>query len=370
MDDRGGALCQACHQLRNYSGSTHANSPATWNTQGLNPWPTTPFTTVADNSCENCHRPHSAPHPVRLLTQPEERNVCLVCHNGNVARTNIQAEFAKSSIHPIVASEGIHDPREDPRTMARHVTCVDCHNSHQMDGSSARPPAVTGRLRGVPGVNLGGQVIVEAAFEYEVCFKCHGLRDPTTSRRAVRQDNTRNVRLELAPGNASFHPVAAAGRNPSASGFEGGFSAGSLIYCTDCHNTDGPRGPAPRPPRLALRADPGAQLPPGRPLPGVARQLRPLLQVPQPDGPPGQPGRALPPRGTRPPKAQASCGVCHDAHGSRRNQHLINFLLRDPSGKTVVRPSANQRRLEYETPRPGGGRDPASCFLRVPRPEP
>ena len=109
LDDRGGSLCASCHQVRNFPGSTHANSPATWNGQGTDPWPTTPFTSVADNACENCHRPHTAPRPVRLLAQPEERTVFLVCHSGNVARANIEAEFAKASAHPIVVSDGIHD---------------------------------------------------------------------------------------------------------------------------------------------------------------------------------------------------------------------------------------------------------------------
>jgi predicted CXXCH cytochrome family protein len=362
LDDRGGALCQACHQLHNFPDSTHANSPATWNRQGTNPWPTTPYTSVTDNACENCHRPHTAPHPVRLLAQPEERNVCLVCHNGNVARTNIEAVFAKTSVHPIVASEGIHDPTEDPRTMARHVTCVDCHNPHEVNGSSARPPSVTGRLRGVSGVNLGGQVIVEAAFEYEVCFKCHGLRDQSTSRRAVRQDNTRNVRLEFSLGNASYHPVPAAGRNPTASGFEGGLSAGSLIYCTDCHNTDGPQG-RPRGPhgsrfepileRNFRLNDPSPESADSYALCYKCHSRTALLA--------NQAGKF--PHQAHLVRAQASCGVCHDAHGSRRNQHLINFLLRDPSGKAVVRPSPTTGRLEYETPRPGGGPGSGRCFL-------
>ena len=362
VDDRGGALCTACHQVRNFAGSTHANAPATWNKQGLNPWPTTPFTTVADNACESCHRVHTAPHPARLLSQPEERNVCLVCHNGNVARTNIEAEFSKPNNHPIVASEGTHDPREDPRTMARHVACPDCHNPHQVDGSSARPPGVTGRLRGVSGVNVGGQVIAPVTNEYEVCFKCHGLRDQTTSRRALRQDNVRNVRLELNPANASFHPVAAIGRNPTATGFVGGLSAGSLIYCTDCHNTDGPRG-LPRGPhgsrfepileRNFRLEDPSPESPDAYALCYKCHSRTALLN--------NQAGRF--PHEAHVLRAQASCGVCHDAHGSRLNPHLINFLLRDPSGKPVVGPSANQRRLQYETPRPGGPPGSGQCFL-------
>ena len=362
VDDRGGALCIRCHQLRNFPGSTHASSTATWNKQGTNPWPTTPYTTVAGNACENCHRPHTAPHPVRLLAQPEMRNVCLVCHNGNVAHTNIEAEFAKASVHPIVATDSVHDPTEDPRTMARHVTCVDCHNPHQITGASASPPVVSGRDQGVSGVNLGGQVIAEAAFEYEICFKCHGLRDQSTSRRAVRLDNTRNVRLEFGPGNASFHPVPASGRNPTASGFESGYSAGSLIYCTDCHNTDGPRG-LPRGPhgsrfepileRNLRLEEPTSESPDSYALCYKCHSRTALLA--------NQAG--LFPHQAHLVRAQASCGVCHDAHGSRRNQHLINFLLRDPSGKPVVRPSPTTGRLEYETPRPGGGPGSGQCFL-------
>jgi predicted CXXCH cytochrome family protein len=363
LDDRGGALCIRCHQLRNFPGSTHASSTATWNKQGTNPWPTTPFTTVANNACENCHRPHTAPHPVRLLAQPEERNVCLVCHNGNVARTNIEAEFAKASVHPIVATDGVHDPTEDPRTMARHVTCVDCHNPHQVIGSSASPPSVSGRLRGVSGVNLGGQVVAEAAFEYEVCFKCHGLRDQTVTHRAVRVDNTRNVRLEFSLGNASFHPVPAAGRNPTASIFDGGFSAGSLIYCTDCHNTDGPRG-LPRGPhgsrfepileRNFRLTEPTSESPDSYALCYKCHSRTVLLS--------SQPGKF--PHDKHLINAKASCGFCHDAHGSRLNPHLINFMLRDPNGTAVVTPTAVQKLIRYDTPRPGGGPGSGQCFVQ------
>lgn len=33
---------------------------------------------------------------------------------------------------------------------------------------------------------------------------------------------------------------------------------------------------------------------------------------------------------------EASCATCHDAHGSRRNTHLINFMTRDRDGREVV----------------------------------
>ena len=183
------------------------------------------------------------------------------------------------------------------------------------------------------------------------------------TRSVVRLDNTRNVRLEISPGTASYHPVAAPGRNPGASGFEGGLSASSLIYCPDCHNTDSPRG-LPRGAhgsRLAPILDRGYQLEDPSPESADAYALcykchrRAALLA-------NQAGRF--PHAAHLLSAQAPCAACHDAHGSGRNPHLVNFMLRDTTGKPVVGPSLNQGRLEYLTPRPGGGSGSGQCFLQ------
>jgi predicted CXXCH cytochrome family protein len=54
----------------------------------------------------------------------------------------------------------------------------------------------------------------------------------------------------------------------------------------------------------------------------------------------------------------AGCAVCHDAHGSRSNPHLINFMTRDLTGEAVVTPSSSGT-LEYDSLGSGTGR----CFL-------
>ena len=141
VDDKTGGLCLTCHLKQGWTGSTHATSTATWQGTGADPWPRTPYTTVADNACESCHRPHSAPRAPRLLSNTQERNVCLVCHSGHVASKNIEAQFAKSSAHPISASQWTHEPGENPNTMPRHVACPDCHNPHQVTDATANPPA-------------------------------------------------------------------------------------------------------------------------------------------------------------------------------------------------------------------------------------
>ena len=81
------ALCLLCHDRNYWSASTHSTSTATWNGSGTDPWAhiENPFPTVARNACENCHDPHNAAGNHRLLKSLQEENVCLDCHNGNVA---------------------------------------------------------------------------------------------------------------------------------------------------------------------------------------------------------------------------------------------------------------------------------------------
>jgi hypothetical protein len=57
--------------------------------------------------------------------------------------------------------------------------------------------------------------------------------------------------------------------------------------------------------------------------------------------------------------ARASCAVCHDVHGARRNIRLINFMLRSKSGNTVVTASGSGRLEFIPDAEPGRGR----CFL-------
>ncbi len=361
MDDSAGALCTACHKQRNWTGSTHATSPAPLRWTGTNPWADSPYTTVLENGCMNCHRSHAAPRPPRLLRDSQERAVCLVCHNRSVASKNLEPEFLKFSAHPIDSTNWTHDPREDPNTMPRHVTCTDCHNPHQAVSRAASPPIASGALQGVRGVNISGATVGEAAYEYEVCLKCHGVSDQTTTGRVVRQDNTRNIRLKINLSNPSYHPLATVGKNTSMGGFEPGFSRASIIYCTSCHNNDDwtPGGTQPRGPH-------GSSYVP---------ILEQEYQVNDPSSESFQSYALCYKCHNRDFQVNdrantfshkehvvdeaTSCAVCHDAHGSRKSVGLINFMLRDRTGKTVVSSSQKQGRLEHISLGSGRGQ----CFL-------
>jgi predicted CXXCH cytochrome family protein len=359
VDNRFGALCTACHQEHNWSGSTHAISPATWNGTAPSPWPDGAFSTVAENACVNCHRQHAAGHPARLMAQSTEQANCTVCHNGAVASKKIDIEFLKPFHHPVEGTQWVHDPNEEPALMPRHVACEDCHNGHAVTSTTAQPPIAPGRLRSVRGITIAGSRIDESNYEYEVCMKCHGLTEPTTPG-IVRQDNTRNIRLKIDPSNPSFHPVAAPGKNTTIAGLLAGYTSSSQIYCTDCHNNDQwtSAGISPRGPHGSIyesilaqefqAGDPTTESPASYALCYSCHDRTTLLQ-----------STTGFPHNTHVVLQNTSCAVCHDTHGARQNTHLINFMMVAKVGNTVVSPSATTGLLQYLPGAPGHG----SCSL-------
>lgn len=236
-------ICIACHAQPSWSTSSHKTSTKTWNHNAPNPWPFTPWTTVAENACESCHNPHNSGGLKRLLKYPAEEDNCLDCHNGNVATKNIQAEFAKAYKHNVYGYTGTHDPTEASAVSTRHVECVDCHSAHEANATTASAPAVRGPNKGVKGINQSGVAVNPVTNEYEICYRCHSdnpVTGPTTPRRIIQN----NVRLEFALNNPSFHPIAGPGVNASVPSLISPLSRTSIIYCTDCHASNGAGSPA------------------------------------------------------------------------------------------------------------------------------
>ncbi len=350
-------LCLTCHRPPRWQESAHATSSATARSGA--PLPGSGYATVAQNGCSSCHRSHGAPHPQRLLAARTEQEVCATCHDGRVAAKDVRRESIRFSAHRVDRYTGIHDPTENPNAMATHVECVDCHNAHQARAGSAGGQ-IPGPLTGVSGITIGGTFVREATSEYEVCLKCHGVK-PEGDPVVFRADPTGNVRLEIDPQNASFHPVADVGRNPNIRGLIAPLTPASRTTCTSCHNNDAvglagstaPRGPHGSNYRPILAAEyhfDSTTAPESYQLYALCygcHDRNALLN--RPDGFPHQ---------LHVGKVGASCAVCHDAHGSRRNAHLINFMSRDLTGNVVVTPSSAGK-LEYDALGLGAGR----CFL-------
>ena len=249
---RTSALCLSCHNRTHWAGNTsHRTSTRTWNGTLPDPWPNTPYLNVAENACESCHNPHNSAGRIRLLKYAAEESNCLDCHNGNGATKNIQLQFGKLSKHNVSGYTGLHQPNEAVRVITnRHVECVDCHNPHAANNTTALAPLANGFLRGVSGINQAGTVVSQVTNSYEVCYKCHSGNPGSLASIFPRQFPQNDVRTEFATTNPSFHPVVAANPVTLAPGNFvnlGGLpnmNTNTVIYCTSCHASDGTGAPA------------------------------------------------------------------------------------------------------------------------------
>lgn len=282
--NRGSAMCVTCHTRSgtgwSWQASAHAvsvksyTSATTGGVAGLGSH--TGYTTVADNGCESCHRPHSAPQAQRLLKAVNQRDVCFQCHgNAPVAAKNLATAMAKTYRHPLETSTAtiVHDATEvrtSPTNFSgarRHVDCADCHNSHGATAGlhvSGTNQVSSGVLAGVQGVEpssypavapLNGtypmtsaaqtsyNVANPSAREYQICFKCHtsyayGATPPTAPSGGPETD----VAAEFNPNNRSYHPVVGAPhmRVPVSNLLApwNTTSVSTRMYCSDCHGND------------------------------------------------------------------------------------------------------------------------------------
>lgn len=233
-----GAICKTCHDVSgNWSASVHMTSGVSIpkSVTGLHD----PFSTLAENACSNCHRPHDAQS--KPLLNANEENNCLNCHNGSIpAAQNISADLLKSSRHNVSAYSQIHKSKEEALLSNKHVECADCHNSHEImaTSKSVQAPMVKGANMNVPGISISGSPVNPISFEYELCFRCHS-QNAVTSSPTTRLINTNNTRLEFSTSNVSFHPIAGPRNNSGVTSLMPPLTNSSQIYCTDCHSGNG-----------------------------------------------------------------------------------------------------------------------------------
>jgi predicted CXXCH cytochrome family protein len=340
MSDKMSAICVSCHNLKCWRTSSHALSIKRVPGRIVDPRERLKYPNVRDNACSNCHKIHAAPQRERLLRFVREESNCLNCHSGAVANYNIAFEIGKRSAHNPEKYECAHDPAEISYTMPWHVECVDCHNPHAVQHhpfgtvQGTRGQLVKGPLLGVPGVTITGLQVEEARFGYEICFRCHAdnICRPRIPEIA-RQVTETNTRIEFQPRNPSFHPVAAARRNPDVVSLIPPLRVGSIITCTDCHNSNdarsaggsGPNGPhgsmyEPLLVRNYETADFTTESGSAYALCYLCHSRESILH-----------NESFSLHRVHIVDAQTPCSVCHDPHGvrgSRRNHtHLINFDL-------------------------------------------
>jgi predicted CXXCH cytochrome family protein len=337
MSNTATALCTTCHKKDYWSQTTHRTSTRTWNGAGANPWPRTPYTTVSANGCENCHQPHTAGGRERLLNYAVEESNCYPCHNGNVTTKNIQQEFSKAYVHPIATNTGVHKAGENPLWATRHVECVDCHNPHASNASTASPPLASGRLAGAVGISSSGTTVNPLTYEYQLCYRCHADNPGTQAPVVSRVIAEKNLRQKFKTSNASYHPVEAAGKNPDGPSLIVPYTVSSLTYCTQCHNNNagpGAGGAGPNGPHGSIY----------RPI--LERQYTTTDNTPESSAQYALcykchsrtsilGNQSFKDHNKHIVGERTPCSVCHDPHGVASSTHLINF------DKTVVTPSSS-----------------------------
>jgi predicted CXXCH cytochrome family protein len=357
MSNRLSGMCVACHDLSEWRLSSHANSMALASVANDPYLQNNGYSTVIENGCESCHRPHSAGGHERLLHFARLEDNCLNCHDGSVAKTNLKPEMSKYSRHDVVRYEGIHDLKESPSAASRHVECVDCHNPHAVQDTPANAPVVPGPMRGVSGITASGSSTENVQYEYEVCFKCHADNPNRPQSTITRKITQRNTRLEFDPSAYSFHPVVSPGVNQNVPSLKPPMTTATMIYCTDCHNSDnasGAKGPhgSNYPNLLAYRYDTSDYTQESSYSYQLCYKCHSRNSILNNESFTKHAEHL---------QEQIPCSVCHDAHGissvqgtQLNNSHLINF------DTTIVRPDPTTGRLEFEDTGTYHGR----CYLR------
>ncbi len=340
------ALCSDCHTLAETGANARHMNP----TVGVM-WPggqygsTFPAKTDASQrgSCANCHQPHGWPDAANPTTTypnllvEQGGNLCLTCHDTNgPASSNLQAEFAKASNHPLTLGPGLHAAAEPAVVVDRHVTCSDCHNPHQaqvraaLPGPATAPRPAAGPLTGVRGVNLDNAEVNPAVYEYQICLRCHGDSPNKPAPSRIRQFDASNLRLQFNGAAASFHPVAVAGKSDRVPSLINGWTKTSLMGCTSCHNNSagpanaglGPNGPhgSAHPSLLERAYDATTQTPYSEAKYALCFKCHSESVVMSP--------LSFKEHDKHVRGGNYACGVCHDPHGSSGNGRLINFDTR------------------------------------------
>ena len=247
-------LCTECHTLADTTTPAAHFDPGS--TGAL--WPGgqygSTFPAITDTTqtatCASCHQAHGWPDTAdpdkdypRLQVDFEE-DLCYTCHDGSPADADVRTDFLKSSAHPLGLASGVHQSGEPAVISVRHVECEDCHGPHDavarvdLPGATTSPRPASGPLEGVRGVNLAGNEVNPASYEYELCLRCHADSPNLPTAPTPRQFPESNIRVEFDGSLASYHPVAMAGTNANVPSLVTGWDETDLMSCTTCHNND------------------------------------------------------------------------------------------------------------------------------------
>jgi predicted CXXCH cytochrome family protein len=220
--------------------------------------------------------------PADLMDQEED--FCAKCHTAGGTGINVQPAFTTYTNtatgifkHDIGNTYTAHDSNEvfgsSFGLVNRHIECADCHGAHEAKAGANVLPNIQPEMRGVSGVEpvysgIGAPMrynfVTQSTYEYQVCYKCHsgytslpnyspdgwngaafvpdGLYK-LVSPDPLQVQDSRDMAAEFNPNSASYHPVAAIGKNPNMPNSfvaGSGWTSFSRMYCTTCHTNGNP----------------------------------------------------------------------------------------------------------------------------------
>ncbi len=240
--------------------------------------PHVPDTSLVTDTCARCHSAHTGQGPMLLPDPNPQSSLCLSCHDGSGSDIDVAGRYAdqdvpandeatRSTYRHDALAPSVHTLAGDDEfggLLERHSECADCHNPHNSVATDATQTTtgwtVSGRQAALSGVAvtngpagtaptyafLDGSANAQPTREYEICLKCHSGYTVLPSN--VGQPPSRyalDKGLELNPGNASYHPVEAAGTNQTAAMANGlagtspyklwDFTTAGTVRCVNCH---------------------------------------------------------------------------------------------------------------------------------------
>ncbi|HLB44603.1 MAG TPA: cytochrome c3 family protein, partial [Candidatus Limnocylindrales bacterium] len=329
----------------------------------LNPSSTSvhaPAYDLVSDTCASCHRAHTASGSL-LNAQPTQYALCASCHNGTYQPSIGAAYVGVPGNDAAARAYYQHDPTAISGVPGQTNDCAECHNPHNISTTAAAETAsgwtASGRLAGVRDVDL----------EYQLCYRCHA--SPATLPSNTGQLLSRyalDKAVEFDPGNASYHPIEAAGTNTNTTQMDQSlagtspyklwnFTSASTIRCVNCHADA----------RIADAAlDGGDPLAASADLPVHASTQRGILLAAYQD-------RTL--NGPLEPYQAADfalCYLCHaeapfvDTSGNVRNDTNFRYHGLHVNGPTLINHGSDG--TDIDTPGDGGGLATcAECHFRI-----
>ncbi len=213
-------------------------------------------TALVDDACLACHGgtdstrsglsadqgAHGSDYPSMLSSTiaghavaNAEEAVCFACHDGTVASSNVQAEFASTALYTD-SSDALINPHHDVSDADQSysgavIECADCHlGPHEVSASNkllADPDSSDGITP------TAGFSWASSTWQSEWCLDCHDGSYPASV--TAPTNALVNIAVDYPDTRGDQHGAGNASNNVALRA-SSGYARGDILECSDCHN--------------------------------------------------------------------------------------------------------------------------------------